>query len=64
MCERMWAIIRGNSCFFSSQHGAASGITTSLLPVNGRGHACEILKVDINIEERGREGGWFVFLFK
>lgn len=52
MCERMWAIIRGNAWFFSSQQGAASGISTSLLPVNEKGHACEILKVDINIEER------------
>lgn len=52
MCERMWAIIRGNAWFFSRQQGAASGISTSLLPVKEKGHACEIFKVDISIEER------------
>lgn len=38
--------------FFSSQYGAASGRTTSLYPANKKGHACEILEADINIEGR------------
>lgn len=38
--------------FSASQYGAASGRTTSLYPANEKRHACETLKVDINVEGR------------
>lgn len=60
MCEETWAIIRENSCVFLDS--AASGMTTSLHPINEKGHACEILKVAVTIE--GRRGAGMIFLFK
>ena len=46
--------------FFSSQYGAASGITTGLHPVNEKGHPESRCKY-----RSGGEGHvWFVFLFK